>query len=143
MNDLEPNSEPSQWLWFGAALLAVTVIACGSRRVFPLKGACAPFGAFDDTTRGKIHGRACTRSCISLCDGADWRAGVGWFRGQRLDIGAELPQRQAGKEPPAACGRSKRRAAGMVSRRRELAQPRQLRSPRQRNYSQSATPIED
>jgi hypothetical protein len=26
MNELEPDSEPSQWLWFGAALLAMTVI---------------------------------------------------------------------------------------------------------------------
>jgi hypothetical protein len=27
MNDLEPDTEPSQWLWFGVALLAMTVIA--------------------------------------------------------------------------------------------------------------------
>jgi hypothetical protein len=27
MNDLEPDTEPSQWLWFGAALLAMTVIS--------------------------------------------------------------------------------------------------------------------
>jgi hypothetical protein len=26
MDDLEPDSDPSQWLWFGAALLAMTVI---------------------------------------------------------------------------------------------------------------------
>jgi hypothetical protein len=26
MNDLEPESARSQWLWFGAALLAMTVI---------------------------------------------------------------------------------------------------------------------
>jgi hypothetical protein len=26
MSELEPDSEPSQWLWFGAALLAMTVI---------------------------------------------------------------------------------------------------------------------
>jgi hypothetical protein len=27
MNELEPDFEPSQWLWFGAALLALSVIA--------------------------------------------------------------------------------------------------------------------
>jgi hypothetical protein len=27
MNELEPDTEPSQWLWFGAALLAMTVIS--------------------------------------------------------------------------------------------------------------------
>jgi hypothetical protein len=28
MNELEPETgQPSQWLWFGAALLAMTVIA--------------------------------------------------------------------------------------------------------------------
>jgi hypothetical protein len=27
MSELEPHSEPSQWLWFGAALLAMTIIA--------------------------------------------------------------------------------------------------------------------
>jgi hypothetical protein len=27
MNELEPDTEPSQWLWFWAALLAMTVIA--------------------------------------------------------------------------------------------------------------------
>jgi hypothetical protein len=27
MNDLEPETEPSQWLWFAAALLAMTVTA--------------------------------------------------------------------------------------------------------------------
>jgi hypothetical protein len=27
MNELEPETEPSQWLWFGAALLAMMVIA--------------------------------------------------------------------------------------------------------------------
>jgi hypothetical protein len=26
MNDLEPNTEPSEWLWFGAALLAMMII---------------------------------------------------------------------------------------------------------------------
>jgi hypothetical protein len=26
MNDLEPEAARSQWLWFGAALLAMTVI---------------------------------------------------------------------------------------------------------------------
>jgi hypothetical protein len=27
MNDLDPKAEASQWLWFGAALLAMTIIA--------------------------------------------------------------------------------------------------------------------
>ena len=27
MNELEPDAESSQWLWFGAALLAMMVIA--------------------------------------------------------------------------------------------------------------------
>jgi hypothetical protein len=27
MSEMEPDVEPSQWLWFGAALLAMTVIA--------------------------------------------------------------------------------------------------------------------
>jgi len=27
MNELEPDAERSQWLWFGAALLAMMVIA--------------------------------------------------------------------------------------------------------------------
>jgi hypothetical protein len=27
MNELEPETEASQWLWFGAALLAMTIIA--------------------------------------------------------------------------------------------------------------------
>jgi hypothetical protein len=27
MNDLEPDTEPSQWLWFGATLFAMTIIA--------------------------------------------------------------------------------------------------------------------
>jgi hypothetical protein len=27
MNDLEPQTARSQWLWFGAALLAMTIIA--------------------------------------------------------------------------------------------------------------------
>jgi hypothetical protein len=27
MNELDPKTEPSQWLWFGATLLAMTVIA--------------------------------------------------------------------------------------------------------------------
>jgi hypothetical protein len=27
MNELEPNSDLSQWLWFGAALLAMTTMA--------------------------------------------------------------------------------------------------------------------
>jgi hypothetical protein len=27
MNELEPDAERSQWLWFGAALLAMTIIA--------------------------------------------------------------------------------------------------------------------
>jgi hypothetical protein len=27
MNELEPDAEPSQWLWFGAVLLAMIVIA--------------------------------------------------------------------------------------------------------------------
>jgi hypothetical protein len=27
MNELEPDAESSQWLWFGAALLAMTIIA--------------------------------------------------------------------------------------------------------------------
>jgi hypothetical protein len=27
MNKLEPETEPSQWLWFWAALFAMTVIA--------------------------------------------------------------------------------------------------------------------
>jgi hypothetical protein len=27
MNQLEPDAEHSQWLWFGAALLAMSVIA--------------------------------------------------------------------------------------------------------------------
>jgi hypothetical protein len=26
-NDLEPDAEPSQWLWFGTALLAMMVIS--------------------------------------------------------------------------------------------------------------------
>ena len=27
MNELEPDAETAQWLWFGAALLAMTIIA--------------------------------------------------------------------------------------------------------------------
>jgi hypothetical protein len=27
MNELEPDAARSQWLWFGAALLAMTIIA--------------------------------------------------------------------------------------------------------------------
>jgi hypothetical protein len=27
MNELEPDAEGSHWLWFGAALLAMTIIA--------------------------------------------------------------------------------------------------------------------
>jgi hypothetical protein len=27
MSELEPDSEPSQWLWFGAVLMAMTIIA--------------------------------------------------------------------------------------------------------------------
>jgi hypothetical protein len=27
MNEFEPNVERSQWFWFGAALLAMTIIA--------------------------------------------------------------------------------------------------------------------
>jgi hypothetical protein len=30
MNELEPNAETAQWLWFGAALLAMTIIAPGA-----------------------------------------------------------------------------------------------------------------
>jgi hypothetical protein len=29
MSELEPETEPSQWLWFGAALLAMTFICIG------------------------------------------------------------------------------------------------------------------
>jgi hypothetical protein len=34
MNELEPDAEPSQWLWFGAALLAMSVIAFAATK-FP------------------------------------------------------------------------------------------------------------
>jgi hypothetical protein len=27
MSELEPEADPTQWLWFGAALVAMTVIA--------------------------------------------------------------------------------------------------------------------
>jgi hypothetical protein len=35
MNDMEPDAEHSQWLWFGAVLLAMMVIRSWLSRVAP------------------------------------------------------------------------------------------------------------